>query len=125
MCPQLFQLFVVDERTRLCLSIKSGRSIASEDAIDMLGEQFALHGVPNRIRCRNGPEFSSIAIKEWLAKLGVDVLYIVEPGSRWQNGVCESFSSKLRNEYLHQTDLLDESDAGGKARAWRENVNNQ
>lgn len=117
-------LNIVDEHTRLCLSIKSGRSITSEDAIDTLAELFAMHGVPKRIRCDNGPEFISIAIKEWLAKLGVDVLYI-EPGSPWQNGVCESFNSKLRDEYLHQTDLLSESDARVKARAWREDFNNQ
>ena len=117
-------LNIVDEHTRLCLSIKSGRSITSEDAIDTLAELFALHGGPKRIRSDNGPEFISIAIKEWLAKLGVDVLYI-EPGSPWQNGVCESFNSKLRDEYLHQTDLLSESDASSKARAWREDFNNQ
>lgn len=117
-------LNIVDEHTRLCLSIKSGRSITSEDAIDTLAELFAMHGVPKRIRCDNGPEFISIAIKVWLAKLGVDVLYI-EPGSPWQNGVCESFNSKLRDEYLHQTDLLSESDARVKARAWREDFNNQ
>lgn len=39
-----------------------------------------MHGVPKRIRCDNGPEFISLAIKEWLDALGVDVLYI-EPGS--------------------------------------------
>jgi len=117
-------LNIVDEHTRLCLSIKSGRSITSEDAIDTLAELFAMHGVPKRIRCDNGPEFISIAIKEWLAKLGVNVLYI-EPGSPWQNGLCESFNSKLRDEYLHQTVLLSESDARIKARAWREDFNNQ
>jgi transposase InsO family protein len=117
-------LNIVDEHTRLCLSIKSGRSITSEDAIDTLAELFAMHGVPKRIRCDNGPEFISVAIKQWLSELGVDVLYI-EPGSPWQNGVCESFNSKLRDEYLHQTDLLSESDARVKARAWREDFNNQ
>ncbi len=117
-------LNIVDKHTRLCLSIKSGRSITSEDAIDTLAELFALHGVPKRIRCDNGPEFISIAIKEWLAKLGVDVLYI-EPGSPWQNGVCESFNSKLRDEYLNQTDNLSERDETTKARAWREDFNNQ
>ena len=116
-------LNIVDEHTRLCLSIKSGRSITSEDAIDTLAELFSMHGVPKRIRCDNGPEFISLAIKEWLAKLGVDVLYI-EPGSPWQNGLCESFNSKLRDEYLHQTVLLNESDTRIKARAWQEDFNN-
>lgn len=115
-------LNIVDEYTRLCLNIKSGRSIRSEDAIDTLAELFSMHGVPKRIRCDNGPEFISQAIKDWLNKLGVDVLYI-EPGSPWQNGLCESFNSKLRDEYLHQSDLLSESDARLKARAWQEDFN--
>lgn len=57
-------LNIVDEYSRLCLSIKSGRSITSEDAIDTLAELFAMHGLPKRIRCDNGPEFISIAIKD-------------------------------------------------------------
>ncbi len=115
-------LNIVDEYTRLCLSIKVGRRITSEDAIDALAELFSIHGVPQRIRCDNGPEFISSAIKDWLGKLGVGVLYI-EPGSPWQNGLCESFNGKLRDEYLHQTDLLNEADARLKARAWREDFN--
>lgn len=75
-------LNIVDEYSRLCLSIKSGRSITSEDAIDTLAELFAMHGVPKRLRCDNGPEFISLAIKDWLAKLGIGVLYI-ERGSPW------------------------------------------
>ncbi len=116
-------LNIVDEYTRLCLSIKSGRSITSEDAIDTLAELFSMHGVPKRLRCDNGPEFISLAIKDWLAKLGIGVLYI-EPGSPWQNGLCESFNGKLRDEYLHQTELLNESDTRIKARAWQEDLNN-
>jgi transposase InsO family protein len=83
-----------------------------------------MQGGPKQIRCDNGPEFMSLAIKEWLGKLGIGVLYI-EPGSPWQNGYCESFNGKLRDDYLHQTDLLSESDARFKARAWREDYNAQ
>lgn len=117
-------LNIVDEHTRRCLSIKVGRSITSEDAIDALAELFAKHGVPNRLRSDNGPEFISNAIKTWLDKLGVKLLY-VEPGSPWQNGVCESFNSRLRDEYLNQTDLLHLSDARVKARAWQEDYNDR
>lgn len=115
-------LNIVDEHTRQCLAIKVGRSITSEDAIDTLAELFAMHGVPKRLRCDNGPEFISSAIKSWLVLIGVEVLYI-EPGSPWQNGLCESFNSRLRDEYLDQTDLLSLEDARIKARAWREDFN--
>lgn len=117
-------LNIVDEHTRQCLAIKVGRSITSEDAIDALAELFAMHGVPKRLRCDNGPEFISTAIKEWLILIGVEVLYI-EPGSPWQNGLCESFNSRLRDEYLHQTELMGLEDARIKARAWREDFNDR
>ena len=71
-----------------------------EDAIDTLAELFAMHGVPKRLRCDNGPEFISAAIKTWLSTIGVDVLYI-EPGCPWQNGLCESFNGRLRDELLN------------------------
>ncbi|QDV25826.1 Integrase core domain protein [Aureliella helgolandensis] len=115
-------LNIVDEYTRLCLSIKVGRSIPSEDAIDALAALFSIHGVPKRIRCDNGPEFISTAIKSWLEALSVDVFYI-ESGSPWQNGLCESFNGKLRDEYLHQAELLSVADARVQARAWREDYN--
>ena len=56
-------LNIVDEYSRVCLSIKCSRGITSEDAIDTLAELFSMHGVPKRIRCDNGPEFISVAIK--------------------------------------------------------------
>ena len=42
----------------------------------------------------------------------------IEPGSPWQNGVCESFNGRLRDEYLQQTELLSLDDTRLKARAW-------
>ena len=115
-------LNIVDEHTRQCLTIKVGRSITSENAIDTLAELFAIHGVPKRLRCDNGPEFISRAIKAWLTTIGVEVLYI-EPGSPWQNGFCESFNGRLRDEYLQQTELMNLRDAQMKARAWCDDFN--
>ena len=115
-------LNVVCEYARRCLAIKVARSITSEDAIDTLAELFSMHGVPRRLRSDNGPEFIAKAIQDWLHQIGVEVLYI-EPGSPWQNGLCESFNSRLRDEYLHQTELLGLADARLKARAWREDFN--
>ena len=39
-------------------------------------------------------------LKKWLANLGVITAYI-EPGSPWENGYCESFNSKMRDEFLN------------------------
>ena len=38
--------------------------------------------------------------RECLARLGTETLYI-EPGSPWENGYCESFNGKLRDECLN------------------------
>jgi transposase InsO family protein len=39
-------------------------------------------------------------LRQWLAKLGTGPLHI-EPGSPWENGYCESFNGKLRDECLN------------------------
>ena len=46
-----------------------------------------------------GPEFVARNVREWLGLVGVKTLFI-EPGSPWENGYCESFNSKLRDELL-------------------------
>ena len=48
----------------------------------------------------NGPEFTAIAVREWLQRLDVKPLFI-EPGSPWENGYNESFNGKLRDELLN------------------------
>lgn len=39
-------------------------------------------------------------LRKWLAATGAKTLYI-EPGLPWENGYCESFNSKLRDEFLN------------------------
>src|SRR5271168_1083995 len=52
------------------------------------------------IRSDNGPEFVAKELRAWLGKVGTGTLYI-EPGSPWENGYCESFNGKLRDECLN------------------------
>ena len=59
-----------------------------------------VRGIPERIRSDNGPEFIAEELRKWLGKLGTRTLYI-EPGSPWENGYCESFNGKLRDEFLN------------------------
>jgi putative transposase len=39
-------------------------------------------------------------VRDWLAQLGSKTLFIA-PGSPWENGYCESFNGKLRDELLN------------------------
>ena len=77
----------------------SDRKLKAVDVIDVLSDLFILRGVPGHIRSDNGPEFIAKAVREWITAVGAKTAYI-EPGSPWENGYCESFNSKLRDELL-------------------------
>lgn len=93
-------LVVIDEHTRECLAIEVDRKLNSQRVLDTLADLFVTHGPPEHIRSDNGPEFIATALRDWLARLDVKTLYI-EPGSPWENGYCESFNSRLRDELLN------------------------
>jgi putative transposase len=38
-------------------------------------------------------------VQDWIGAVGAKTAY-VSPGSPWENGYCESFNSKLRDELL-------------------------
>ena len=93
-------LCIIDEFTREYLAIRIERKLNSLIVQEVLFGLFMLHGPPEHIRSDNGPEFIANALREWLGRIGVKTLYI-EPGSPWENGYCESFNSKLRDEHLN------------------------
>ena len=93
-------LNLIDEYTRECLAIHVGRRINSNQVIDVLAEAMIEHGIPEHIRSDNGPEFVAKDLRKWLAATGAKTLYI-EPGSPGENGYCESFNSKMRDEFLN------------------------
>ena len=47
----------------------------------------------------NSSEFTSNRIRQWLKNVEVITAYI-EPGSPWENGYCESFNSRMRDNFL-------------------------
>ena len=93
-------LNLIDEFTRECLAIRVDRKLNSTDVIDVLSDQFILRGIPGHIRSDHGPEFIARTVREWVAAVGARTAFI-EPGSPWENGYCESFNSKLRDELLN------------------------
>ena len=92
-------LTIVEEYSRECLAIVVARRLRSTNVLETLAELFVTHGLPVHIRSDNGPEFTATRIRQWLAALDVDTLFI-EPGSPWENGYVESFNGKLRDELL-------------------------
>ena len=93
-------LNILDEFSRECLDIKVKRKLNSTDVIDALTDLFILRGVPAYIRSDNGPEFIAEAVRKWIKAVGSNTAYI-EPGSPWENGYCESFNARFRDELLN------------------------
>jgi transposase InsO family protein len=93
-------LNLIDEHSRECLMIRCEPSWSSARVIAALADVMVVKGVPEHLRSDNGPEFVARDLRKWLAATGAKTLYI-EPGSPWENGYCESFNSKLRDEFLN------------------------
>jgi transposase InsO family protein len=109
-------LTVIDEFTRQSLAIVVARKLRSDDVLHCLTGLFIAHGMPEHIRSDNGPEFVARNMRDWLGRIGVTTLYI-EPGSPWENGYCESFNSKFRDELLAASSLA--ARGQGAHREWR------
>ena len=115
-------LNIIDEFTRECLAIRIDRKLNSTDVIDALSDLFILRGVPGHVRSDNGPEFIAKAVREWIAAVGAKTAFI-EPGSPWENGYCESFNSKLRDELLNSEIFYSLAEAKVIIEAWRRYYN--
>ena len=93
-------LTLIDEFTKEALAIYVARRIRAHDVIDVLADVMIERGIPEHIRSDNGPEMVAKCLRAWLGRVGTKTLYI-QPGSPWENGYCESFNGKLRNELLN------------------------
>jgi len=93
-------LTVLDEYTRQCLAINVARTMKGHEVLEVLTDLFVRHGPPGHLRSDNGPEFTAELVRRWLARVGVQTLFI-QPGSPWENGYNESFNGRLRDEFLN------------------------
>ena len=71
------------------------RRITTDDVLAQLEALFIVRGTPDHLRSDNGPEFTATAVREWLARIEVQTLFIT-PGSPWENGYVESFNCRLK-----------------------------
>ena len=115
-------LNILDEHSRECLAIRVKRKLNSTEVIDALTDLFILRGVPCYIRSDNGPEFIAEAVRNWIAAVGAKTAYI-EPGSPWENGYCESFNARLRDELLNGEVFYSLREAQIIIEKWRKHYN--
>ncbi|WP_171123504.1 MULTISPECIES: IS3 family transposase [unclassified Ruegeria] len=115
-------LNILDEHSRECLAIRVKRKLNSVDVIDALTDLFILRGAPCFIRSDNGPEFVAQAVRDWIAAVGAQTAYI-EPGSPWENGYCESFNGRFRDELLNGEVFYSLREAQILIEQWRRHYN--
>ena len=120
----LRMLVLIDEYTRECLAIRVARRLGSYEVIETLADVMLWRGIPEHIRSDNGPEFVAKELRGWLANLGTVPLYI-EPGSPWENGYCESFNGKLRDECLNGEIFYSLKEAQIVIERWRVEYNTE
>ena len=115
-------LTVIEEYSRECLAIVVARRLRSLEVLETLAELFVTYGVPVHLRSDNGPEFTAALIRQWLAALHVETLFI-EPRSPWENGYVESFNGKLRDELLDREIFYTLTEAKILIERWRRQYN--
>jgi putative transposase len=115
-------LVLIDEYTRECLAIRVARRLGSNEVIETLADVMLWRGIPEHIRSDNGPEFVAKELRKWLRQVGTGTLYI-EPGSPWENGYCESFNGKLRDECLNGEIFYSLKEAQVVIEQWRVEYN--
>jgi putative transposase len=113
---------LIDEFTRECLAIRVARRINSLGVLETMADVMVVRGIPEHIRSDNGPEMTAKIVRSWLAGVGAKTLYI-EPGSPWENGYCESFNGKLRDELLNGEIFCSLKEAKILIEQWRQHYN--
>jgi putative transposase len=117
-------LTVLDEFTRECLCIRVEHRLRAQDVRLTLEALFKDYGIPLYLRSDNGSEFIAQCLQDWLKEQGTSSLFI-EPGSPWQNGKCESFNGRFRDECLNMEwfDTIEEAQV--VIESWREHYNSE
>ena len=61
-------------------------------------------------------------MRDWISAVGAKTAYI-EPGSPWENGYCESFNARLRDELLNGEIFYSLKEAQIVIEEWRKHYN--
>ena len=79
-------------------------------------------GLPQAIRCDNGPEFTSRHFLAWAVEWKIELRHI-QPGKPTQNAHVESFHGRLREECRQMSWFANLFDARRKVSNWKAEYN--
>jgi putative transposase len=104
-------LNVIDDVTKECLAAIADTSISGRRVARELDAIIARRGKPDLIISDHGTEFTSNAMLVW-AQSSRTAWHFIAPGKPMQNGICEAFNGRMRDELLNETIFYD--------RRWRD-----
>lgn len=113
---------IIDDCNREALAIDVGLNYPARQVVETLEQLEQEIGLPQYIRCDNGPEFISKVFMNWCQSKHIEIKY-TQPGKPMQNGYVERFNRFYREDILdayyfndiHQLRILSEN--------WREDYN--
>ncbi|WP_394114191.1 IS3 family transposase [Xanthobacter wiegelii] len=115
-------LNIVDDVTRECLAAIPDTSISGRRVARELTALIEQRGKPGIIVSDNGTEFTSNAMLAWAQENRV-TWHFIAPGKPMQNGFCESFNGRMRDELLNESLFFGLDHARAKIAAWVDDYN--
>jgi transposase InsO family protein len=124
-CGRRFRILnVVDDVTRECLAAIPDTSISGRRVARELTTLIEQRGKPGMIVSDNGTEFTSNAMLAWAEQHIID-WHFIAPGKPMQNGFCESFNGRMRDELLNETLFFGLDHARTRIIDWADDYNRQ
>jgi len=114
---------VIDDCNREALAIDVGLNYPSRRVIETLEQLEEEIGLPEILRCDNGPEFISKILQQWCRTKRIELRY-TQPGKPMQNGYIERFNRFYREDVLDAFWFNDLHQLRKLTKNWMEDYNN-
>jgi len=116
-------LNVMDDCNREALAVDPGLNYPAKKVVETLERLEEEIGLPNSIRCDNGPEFLSRTFTEWCNRKRIEIKFI-QPGKPMQNGYIERLNRFYREDVLDAFWFNDIHQLRVRTNIWMEDYNN-
>ena len=122
-CGRRFRILnIVDDVTRECLAAIPDTSISGRRVARELTVLIERRGKPGMIVSDHGTEFTSNVMLAWAQENRV-TWHFIAPGKPMQNGFCESFNGRMRDELLNESLFFGLDHAKATISAWTDDYN--
>lgn len=115
-------LTVVDNWSRESVLLEAGFRLTGQSVAEALKRVGFIRPLPHAITVDHGTEFTSRALDQWAWENGV-ALDFTRPGKPTDNGLCESFNGRLRDECLNVNEFHSIEHARAVIERWRQDYN--